>query len=207
MNKITSKIYTLINPRKLVLSEEIIDPKTIEKDEIIAQTIYSAISPGTELAAYCGIEPLRKNIITYPRLLGYCNVAKIIHLGEESEKWHVGDYILTFQSHRTHFRFRLSDFMIKLNPSFLKESTVSYLYHLGFHSVHTAELKIGHNAAIIGMGVLGYTSATISKLAGGTTFIFTNQLEHIKLIQEKKMTYFPKNKESLKHINELTENI
>ena len=41
----------------------------------------TAISPGTELAAYVGLPPLRDGP-AYPRLQGYCNVGRVLTVGE-----------------------------------------------------------------------------------------------------------------------------
>jgi hypothetical protein len=58
MSSIVSKIYELSWPGKLYLKEEEILFSEINDDELIAKTIYSAISPGTETAAYRGATPL-----------------------------------------------------------------------------------------------------------------------------------------------------
>ncbi|MFT5647540.1 MAG: threonine dehydrogenase-like Zn-dependent dehydrogenase [Aureispira sp.] len=207
METITSKIYTLSNPRELYLKEEILDPASIKEDELIAKTIYSAISPGTEVAAYCGVEPLRDDVSIYPRLVGYCNLAQIIHKGSAVENWKIGDYILTFQSHRSHFKCRTSDFLIKINPDFLKESVVAYLYHLGFHSILTANLQAGHNVAVLGLGVLGYTTAIFSKNAGANVFTFSNQKKHQELLESKGINFFPKTLDSIKEIEAMTDGV
>jgi hypothetical protein len=49
-------------------------------DQINCETIFTAISPGTELAAYTGVEPLRPGR-QYPWLQGYCNVACVTDVG------------------------------------------------------------------------------------------------------------------------------
>lgn len=207
MKKITSNIYELSSPRKLYLKEEILDPKTIKDNELIAKTIYTAISPGTEVAAYCGDESLRDDVIAYPRLLGYCNVAQILHKGGSVTNWNIGDYILSFQSHRSHFKCRASDLLIKIKPNFLNDSVVSYLFHLGYHSTLTANLKAGHNVAIIGLGVLGYTSSIMSKLAGANVFVLSDQEAHRKLMESKKIEFLLKKQNSIKEINEKTNEI
>lgn len=207
MEMLKTKIYTLLKPRELYLKEELLDTTLLEEDELIAKTIYSAVSPGTEVAAYGGIEPLRDDVNDYPRLVGYCNVAEIIFKGSAVMDLNIGDYILTFQSHRTHFKCRSTDFLIKIKKDFLKGSVVAYLYHLGFHGIHTANLKAGHNVAVIGLGVLGYTSAIFSKIGGGNVIVFSNQKKHQELLDSKGIIYLKKSDESINEITEITNGI
>ncbi len=207
MNIIKSKTYILSNPKELYLRTELIDPASLGDEELIAQTVYTAISPGTEVAAYVGKEPLRSDVVNYPRLVGYCNIAKVIYIGISVKSLKVGDYILSFQSHRSHFKCHSSDFLIKVHPDYLRESVVSYLYHLGFHSLHTADFKLGHNVSVIGLGTLGYTTAVLSRLGGANVFALSNQTNLNDILRLHRIKLLPKKIESLKHIIEETKGI
>lgn len=138
--------------------------------DIDAKTIYSAISPGTEMAAYLEHEPLRPSQL-YPRVIGYCNLAK------DSIS---GDFILTFQSHRSHFRCSHDDVLLRsknLTEEQQKHATTTYLYHLGHDALTKARAhkKDGNSIAIIGCGTLGLGCALVAKAMGFTPTIFTNQ--------------------------------
>lgn len=102
MNFIKIKVYKLLAPYELVLIEEQINVDILREDEFIAETIYTAISPGTETAAFIGKEPLRPGSI-YPRVVGYCNIARVLFKGKSILDISVGDIVLTFQSHRSHY--------------------------------------------------------------------------------------------------------
>src|SRR3989339_2045171 len=129
MHSIKAKIYILREPYKLFLEEEIINIDELFDQEFIAETIYTAISPGTETGAYIGLSSLRPGN-PYPRIMGYCNIAKIIYIGTKVKDVKIGDHILTFQSHRSAFKCHVNDFYIKiLDESNLKFITTSYLYH------------------------------------------------------------------------------
>lgn len=207
MNRIESLVYEMSGPRDLYFKKEIIDLNSILPDEIIAKTYYSAISPGTEVAAYCGLESLRGDKNAYPRVLGYCNIARVIHKGNAVSKLEVGDYFLNFQSHRSHFRLKENDFLIKLSGDNIKSQCVAYLFHLGYHSLLTANLKAGHNIGIIGLGTLGFTTGVMSKIAGANTFVLTNQLSYKSLLESKKINVFSKKLSSLEMINTNTHQI
>jgi threonine dehydrogenase-like Zn-dependent dehydrogenase len=174
-NIIKVSTYSLKDARKLELESSLIDIDNIGSKSIICQTIYTAISPGTEIAAFLGLSPLRPGNI-YPRLMGYCNIAIVIYTDVDVSKVSKGDILLTFQSHRSHFVLGENDFYIKIDPkSNLKKIVTAYLYHLGLHAGLTAKLTPGNSVAIIGGGVLGYTSAIMSKVNLAEPCLFSNQ--------------------------------
>lgn len=198
MSSIQSKIITLAAPKTVVVKIEEINIQKLKANQFVAETIFTAISPGTETAAYLGVEPLRAGNF-YPRVVGYCNVAKIIFKGTEVNNVNVDDYILTFQSHRTHFVLASNDFYIKLNSNNLKSKTAAYLFHLGYHSIISAglsqqKLKI----AVIGAGVLGYTTALMAKINGHSVSVFSNQNQAIPKLIDSNFEFYKKDIESIK---------
>ena len=204
MNFTNSGIYELSAPFELFLKEEKIDHDAIGDFDIVAETVYSAISPGTEIAAYAGVEPLRKGNL-YPRVIGYCNVAVVTHTGSKVTSVVVGDHILTFQSHRTAFKITEQDFFIQLDKdSNLKHAATAYLYHLGYHGLITADAKAGHNIGVIGLGTLGYTTCMMSKNAGANTYCFTNQKKPIELLQSPGVKCYLKSEASIYEIANAT---
>src|SRR5688572_21668827 len=66
-----AKRAILNGPRELEF-QDVLLPPDITEDQLLARTEFSAVSLGTEMAAYSGEPPLRPGII-YPRLVGYCN--------------------------------------------------------------------------------------------------------------------------------------
>jgi hypothetical protein len=104
-------------------------------DQIICETIITAISPGTELAAYTGLEPLRPGR-QYPRLQGYCNVARVREVGASVTSVKPGQSVLTFQSHRTAFATKANEVLHVLSDTDVPDQVVcAYLYHLGYNAV------------------------------------------------------------------------
>jgi threonine dehydrogenase-like Zn-dependent dehydrogenase len=204
MSSIQSNIFELTGPKELHLRSEILDFKSVTEHEIIAQTVYSAISPGTEISAFAGATPLRPGKI-YPRLLGYCNVATVIHIGSKVSKFNIDDNILSFQSHRSAFKMHEDDFAILLEKGTdLKHAVTAYLFHLGYHGLLTAEARAGHNIGIIGIGTLGYAASIMSNLIGANTFAFTNQPVAIRRLEKQKIFSFKKSSEVSSEINNLT---
>ena len=170
-----SKIYELQNSRSLALiEEEITEPND---SELVAETVYSAISPGTELAAWKGMPPLRPSRI-YPRLVGYCNVARVTKVGTQIDRIEIGDWIITHQSHRNCFKVDQRDVLVSFKDLTDEEARIistTYLYHLGYSALLKGEYFPGHKVGVVGLGTLGYTTASLVSAFGGAPVVFTNQ--------------------------------
>ncbi len=198
-----AKIFKIQKPFELVLEEE--ELSTLQPNEYLAKTIYSAISPGTETAAYIGMEPLRPGN-AYPRLVGYCNIARVEQIGESISHINIGDYILTFQSHRSAFIQNDKDFALVLPPGIhLNKAATIYLFHLGLHALQTADTKAGNTVGIIGMGTLGVTTALLSNIANAETYLLSSNITKNTLL--KGITLLPKDIPSPEEIDKLTNNI
>jgi len=146
----------------------------ISSDEILCETLVSVISPGTEVAAYTGMPPLKPGN-TYPRLVGYCNVARVLKIGNKTSGLSVGDRVLTTQSHRSHFIIK-KDEVLCLVPQGVESqhAACGYLYHLGYDAVLKAGVNLGQKVVVIGLGVLGLTSVAMASKAGGTVYGISN---------------------------------
>lgn len=86
-------------PRTLVWVEEPLPPPG--PHEIVVQTRVSAISIGTELPLYCGTHR-GSELVPYPKMTGYENVATVIACGAAVHHLAVGDRVVAFYGHRTH---------------------------------------------------------------------------------------------------------
>jgi threonine dehydrogenase-like Zn-dependent dehydrogenase len=201
MNSINARIFELTGARQLVLKAEPLEEPG--PGQVQAETIVSAISPGTEAAAYRGANPLKPGRV-YPRLMGYCNVAKVIQTGEGVSGIESGDHILTWQSHRTAFTCPADDFMIRLPKMDLRHAATAYLYHLGLHGLITAGTRFGHQVGVVGIGTLGYTTCIMSQLSGANTFAFTNQAGSVQNLQKYRVKCFSKDPGHMNTLKDLT---
>jgi D-arabinose 1-dehydrogenase-like Zn-dependent alcohol dehydrogenase len=167
-------VAVLTAPQRLHFEERDI-PGPFPADTLLAETLVSAISPGTELAAWQGLPPLSRGP-AYPRLMGYCNVARVLYCGESCTGVKPGDRILSFSSHCSHFVLRSCEVLAVLPPDLGSEQAVTaYLFHLGYSAVLAAAQPPGATAAVLGLGVLGLTSCAMANLAGWQVAAVTDQ--------------------------------
>ena len=175
MSFLENKVYSLNGPFSLEIESVPLDTTSLAENQVMGETVYSCVSPGTELAAYQGLPPLRPGK-QYPRLMGYCNVARVIKAGGNVENAEIGDLILTFSSHRKYFQCTSED-IIAVIPHDLdpKLACTVYLYHLGYMALLESGARPGMKIGVVGTGTLGYCTAVLAKAFGFQVSVFSNQ--------------------------------
>lgn len=163
----------LLEPGRLAVVKE--DLKPCDKGMVLAETVYSLVSPGTEIAAWRGAPALRPGA-GYPRVVGYCNLARVLESGDESVA--PGDYILTHQSHRSHFCIPANEVLVTVQPQ--PEMTTAYLYYLASRVFHGIDAD---SVAIVGLGALGYAVADLALRRAIKPTVFTDQCKSIPDIE------------------------
>jgi 2-desacetyl-2-hydroxyethyl bacteriochlorophyllide A dehydrogenase len=174
---LTSNVVRLLGPRDLVFEQEELDAAAIGPDEIVVATEFSAVSPGTELAAYAGLPPLRPGP-AYPRNQGYCNCGRVIAVGSNVKAVAVGDRVLTNAAHRSHSRMGQTDIITKV-PTNMDgaDASVTYLFHLGYSALLRANVRIGQRVAVVGLGALGVGAIAVSCAAGAEVVAISGREE------------------------------
>src|SRR3989338_942569 len=175
----------LVTPQKIEFTEMELYEKDIGSNEIIAKTILSAISPGTELAAYMGQPPLRPSIQQYPRLLGYCNVARVVAVGRAVKDCRIGDRVLTCQSHRSMFKIYAKEVILKI-PEAIDSAEIAalYLYHLGYKSLECGEVASGTTVAVIGLGPIGLGIVRLANIRGAAVTAVSGDEKRLRRASE-----------------------
>ena len=189
---INSTVIELAQPGTVGFAHEAIDQDRLGASEILAQSAFTAISPGTELAAYAG-EPSLRAGVTYPRLVGYCNVAHVLQVGSEVQFCAPGDAVVSLQSHRTHFRCHEDDVLAVLAPEDdLSEMCKIYLFHIGYTALLRSDVRAGHRVGIIGYGAIGRGASALAALAGAEVTVFTSQCECLQEMDRSGIHFLPK---------------
>lgn len=173
----TSRIAELTGPRQLIFREQTLAASALKDNELLAETVCSALSAGTEVAAWRGAPPLRPGPV-YPRLVGYCNVAEVVACGSAVTRFKPGARILTFQSHRSAFICREDEVIVTLPVGAAPvPASVTYLFHLGYSALLRGGFTAGHHIGVIGLGTIGLGTVAQAVSFGGNVHAFSDQVD------------------------------
>ena len=165
-SRFAASVVYLNAPGQLELRREWLDSASVGALDLLCETLVTVISPGTELAAYSGLPALISGV-GYPRLQGYCNVARVLAVGSGVEHVRPGQRVLSFTSHRSHFLLRADEMLLVLEEQARSEDIAcAYLFHLGYNAVLRSGVLAGSRVLVIGLGALGLTSVAMAAVAG-----------------------------------------
>lgn len=167
---VEARVVRIDGPRELRFDHEVLVLEGLGQREVAAETLYSAISPGTELAAYEGLTPLRPDR-AHSKVVGYCNLARVIETGEWVRRFSPGDLILTLESHRSHFVCNEHEILLRLpartySRDELVHAATTYLFHQAYSALLRGDLKPGEYIAVVGLGTLGIATVAVADRFG-----------------------------------------
>lgn len=175
-----ARVVRLLAPHELVFEDELL--ASASPGELVCETIVTALSPGTELAAYVGKPPLRPSVV-YPRVQGYCNVARVVE--SNADGYRMGDRVLSFTSHRDRFVLSASDVLYRLGGNDVAgEIACAYLYHLGYNAVLRSGTRPGSKVLVVGLGALGLTSCAMAAVAGADVYALSDHAQPAALAMQ-----------------------
>lgn len=152
---------------KVMLAEVPITP--LPAGFVRVRTVFSAVSPGTELAAIGRCEK-------QPIMLGYSASGIIEELGEGASGFRVGQQVACYGAPYVGHAGQL---LVPVNLTAgvpehvgMEEAAFAGLGAIAIHAVRTADLRFGETALVVGLGVLGQMIALIANAAAFSTIAF-----------------------------------
>jgi 2-desacetyl-2-hydroxyethyl bacteriochlorophyllide A dehydrogenase len=151
-----------------VIDEPIPEPAP---QQVLVQTICSAISPGTEMLVYRGRWPQNLPLddtisslareFSYPVKYGYSAVGRIVEIGSDVDPQWLNREIFSFNPHESHFLATL-DQLIPL-PSSMPSSEAALLPNMetAISFVMDGHPLIGEQVAVFGQGVVGLLTTAV----------------------------------------------
>ncbi len=168
--------------------------------ELLVRTEVSALSPGTETRVYTGLDAERfRYRISYPFLLGYNNVGRIVAAGRLVRMYAVGQRIFSRMPHQSEYivaektagdtgrpssaNVPMSyDVIAPVPDNVPSECAVfTHLLTLGFNALHSGQYRFGENVVVIGLGVVGMGAVTMAHLAGARVAVIGNDASRLSL--------------------------
>ncbi len=151
--------------------------------QVLVQTIVSAISAGTELLFYRGQVPAQMSVdatitslageINYPLQYGYACVGRVIAIGADvADEWH-NRLVFAFQPHCSHFAARVDELMSV--PEDISPAQAAFLPNMetAVNLVMDGAPIIGEQVVVLGQGIVGLlTTALLAQLPLAHLFAF-----------------------------------
>jgi len=153
-------------PRQVELREESLP--ALGADDVLVETICSAISAGTEMLMYRGQFPHLKDShdnlssdLNYPLAYGYACVGVIRETGKQADKSLRDKIVFGFEPHTSSFICHPSSLIF--TPASLSAESCSFLPNMetAVNLVHDAAPILGERVLVLGQGVVGLMTASL----------------------------------------------
>lgn len=152
---------------------ESFSPGSPKGNEVLVETIYSAISPGTELA---WLHHMANTPGIYPYYPGYSCTGRILETGPLVTDLKPGSLVAVRASHCSHFLADSSS-CIPIDTEQLKPASAFRIASISLQGVRKADIQIGDRVAVLGLGAIGNFAAQLSQIAGAGEVIGFDLLE------------------------------
>ena len=153
-------------PRHVELCEESLP--ALGAEEVLVETVCSAISAGTEMLIYRGQFPqladANDNLssdLKYPLAYGYACVGRIKETGSRVDRSLLNKLVFAFQPHTTHFIARMAALL--LIPASLPADAGCFLPNMetAVNLIQDAAPILGERVLVLGQGVIGLLAAAL----------------------------------------------
>ena len=164
MTTATTVFFT--SPRKVEICE--VDLPALNPDEVLVETMCSAISAGTEMLVYRGQFPQLQDVhdtvsseLKYPLAYGYACVGKVKETGNQVDKSWLGKTVFSFQPHTSSFITHPSS-LISI-PNSLAPENACFLPNMetAVNLVQDGAPILGERVMVLGQGVVGLLTASL----------------------------------------------
>lgn len=161
-----AKTIFFTSPKQIEIIESEIP--ALKDDEVLVETIYSAISAGTEMLVYRGQFPQLidshdelSNDLNYPLAYGYACVGMVKETGKSVNADWLNRLVFSFQPHTSHF-ITNPDSLIAI-PHSLSAETACFLPNMetAVNLVQDGAPILGERVLVLGQGVVGILTASL----------------------------------------------
>jgi threonine dehydrogenase-like Zn-dependent dehydrogenase len=146
------------------LQEFEIDEGALGPEQVLTETHYSIISPGTELDCVSGVE---SSWFHFPQQLGYCAVGEVLAAGAAVTGFSTGDIVLTPTPHASH-SVADADMVRAAVPAGIdpKSAVWTHIALISMVALRASSAELGDYAAVVGQGLIGNFAAQLFKAQG-----------------------------------------
>lgn len=175
------KAIVMERPREVALRDvKLTEPR---ENAVIAQTEFSAISTGTDMKTYLGLQPAET--VYYPLVPGYENIGRVIEVRDPNSTFKVGDRVAINECRKfgdvcgawgggTHISIKDSftasspfDYMVKIPDNVSdRDAVLAYLPCVSLKGLRKISPYIcnGHTVVVVGAGMIGISMIQLVKI-------------------------------------------
>lgn len=162
----SAKTLYFTAPRQVDIRE--VSLPSLKEDEVLVETICSAISAGTEILVYRGQFPQLADThdtvsseLKYPLAYGYACVGVVKETGKQVDKSWLGRSVFAFQAHTSYFIAHPSS-LIPI-PHSLTPENACFLPNMetAVNLVQDGAPLLGERVLVLGQGVVGILTASL----------------------------------------------
>ena len=138
--------------------------------EVLVKNRYTAISPGTELSIYTGINPEVYEPNTwcnYPHVPGYVGLGEVVAVGSSVQGINAGDAVFHHSHHSDYDRVETRWLpCVKIDHKELlpEVSLIRFAAIVLSGSVRLSKIELGDKIILIGLGLIGQIGAQLFSL-------------------------------------------
>ncbi len=146
----------------------------LEKDQVLVQTLISAISPGTELLIYRGEFPADllvdesipslQNEFRYPLRYGYASAGRVIATGAEADPAWKGRLVFAFHPHTSHFVSKPAELIPVPEGVSPEEAVFLPNMETAVNFIMDGAPLLGEHVAVFGQGIVGLLTTALLAL-------------------------------------------
>lgn len=160
--------YAVVAPEKGKIDIEAVDLPPVGPHQVLVESLVSTISPGTELAF---LHHLPNTTGIYPTSFGYSCCGAVLEVGAEVQGLREGDRVVGRFRHATHAVVSEADLYLAPNTIPDVDASAYRLASIALQGVRKAQIQLGWQVAILGLGPIGNLAAQISRAAGATNVV------------------------------------
>ncbi len=191
MNQIVNEQIIFPEPFNLVFETSTLE-EPLQDHDVLVRTLYSIISPGTELSLFVGshiaINDPNNRYAKYPFLPGYSLMGEVVAIGKSVEDYHVGEIVYSTGYHAKYNIVSTNEEympLIKLDDMDVGEkSTFINLGLISMTAVLQSNFQIGDTAVVLGMGLIGNLAAQLLSIRGAEVVAVDVDEERLKIAQK-----------------------
>jgi len=167
--------FRVVAPAKNEIEIEEFSLATPTGNEVLIETIYTTISPGTELA---WLQHQASTPGVYPWYPGYSGVGRIVSIGASVQGLRVGRIVACNIPHSSHVVIDASLCHAVKEGIDVLEASAFRLVSIALQGVRKAQIQLGESVAVLGLGPIGILAGQLARASGATFVGGVDLLEH-----------------------------